>query len=253
VGGDHIIDVPALGAGECQVWWATLGPVRDAHIAVLDAVERDRRDAYRRDDDRDRFTIGVVMTRLVLAAHTRTPAADVSLDRTCTRCGLPHGKPTLRIGGIALSISHAGARIGFACGRVPAIGLDVEKIGAATLTAGLIRHVLTPTEAEALASSPRPDRDFTTYWTRKEAVLKATGDGLRVPMRDIRVAAAGRMPVLESFAGRPSLPRRIRMAELTPGPGYCGTLAVVDALIRRPVVELNANTLLASGRTSATH
>ena len=51
------------------VWWAELGAARPALLGLaglLDPVERARRDRYLRDADRDRFTLGVAMTRLAV-------------------------------------------------------------------------------------------------------------------------------------------------------------------------------------------
>jgi 4'-phosphopantetheinyl transferase len=80
--------------------------------------------------------------------------------------------------------------------------------------------VLDPGEAEAVTCVA----DFFTYWTRKEAVVKATGDGLAVPLRRVRVTPPGVAPALLAY---PDRTLTVQMRDLAPGPGYAAALAVV--------------------------
>ena len=102
----------------------------------------------------------------------RDPAGLV-FDRTC-RCGEPHGKPTLD-GGPAFSLTHAGAVVGVAVLGGGPVGLDVEPVRVLPDLDAMARHVGAPAEPAA----------FFRAWTRKEALLKATGDGLTSPMNAI--------------------------------------------------------------------
>jgi len=87
--------------------------------------------------------------------------------------------------------------------------------------------VLAPTllsAAEAAAVGAR--HDFITYWTRKEAVVKATGDGLAVPLREVLVSAPDAAPRLLAYPAR-TLTAVLR--DLAPRPGYAAALAVLAA------------------------
>jgi 4'-phosphopantetheinyl transferase len=86
---------------------------------------------------------------------------------------------------------------------------------------------------------------FFRSWTRKEAVLKATGDGLRIPMRLVTVGAPDGSARLTGFPGRPELPGMTRIADLRAEPGYIGALAVLTA---RPVrvIELDGRDAFAA-------
>ena len=175
---------------EVEVWWGRIEQVREEYADDLDPVEVQRMDAYVRADDSARFLLGCTMVRRVLARRSSLPAASISLDRTCPQCGGPHGK--VRADGVELSVTHAGDLVGVAVGDAP-LGLDVEQVDPTIDVDGLARLSLSEQERAAL---PRDDpgtraRAFTALWTRKEAVVKATGDGLRTDLRTITGPPAG--------------------------------------------------------------
>jgi 4'-phosphopantetheinyl transferase superfamily len=79
---------------------------------------------------------------------------------------------------LRLSVSHAGDVVLVALARGSRVGVDVEAVrerGIARLPA----HALTERELEAFACDPSLEL-FLSYWTRKEALLKAAGVGLAV-------------------------------------------------------------------------
>jgi len=175
-------------APRCTVWWAApVEPERaPALVGLLDADERDRLARFRRPADRARYLAAHALVRLVLA-DDGAAAARLSFDRSC-RCGVPHGKPVLP-GGPGFSLSHAGDLVGVAVRPDGAVGLDVEQVRDVADLAALAAHVHSPAERVRDAV---PDRAaFFRTWTRKEALLKATGDGLAAPMTAITLAADG--------------------------------------------------------------
>jgi 4'-phosphopantetheinyl transferase len=159
----------------CAVWWA--GPVAPADapglVALLDAHERARLGRFRRPADAARYLAAHALTRLVLGCHLDRAAAELVFDRTC-RCGEPHGKPTLA-GGPGFSFTHAGEVVGVAVLAGGAVGMDVEPVRDLPDLDAMARHVGAPAEPAA----------FFRAWTRKEALLKATGEGLAGPMAAI--------------------------------------------------------------------
>lgn len=234
--------LPPLGADQCQVWWARPEPLSRAGARLLDDVEQARYQRFAQEADRARFATAAVLLRLLLANHLDLPAHRVRIHRLCPQCGGGHGRPRLANGDLAVSVSHAADRVAVACGRVPALGVDVEAVVDRDTAGRLARMVLEPREAAGAQLDPV---DFTRYWTRKEAVLKATGDGLDVPMTGLAVALPHLPPALASFAGRPDLPARTRMVALSPGPGYEAALAVIDASAEPEITEHDASALLA--------
>ncbi len=179
---------PEEPPGPVTVWWARpLDP--DAHprlVALLDDHERTRMDTFRRPSDRHRYLAAHALARLVLAAHLGTDPSRIAMDRTC-RCGEQHGKPTLAASpeSPGFSLTHSGGLVGVALGP-GAVGLDVEQHRALAVD-GLADHVLSDAER---ATPPADEATFLATWTRKEALLKVTGDGLTSPMTAITLGPA---------------------------------------------------------------
>lgn len=202
---------------------------RPAHQRLLDPVEAGRRAAFRTAADQARFTLGVVLTRTVLAALLDVTTEQVKLDRSCPDCGRPHGRPRLVSGvGPAFSISHSGDLVGVALATAPAVGLDVEQIAPARAE-GLAPAVLSTKERADFDRLPPARRatDFFRYWVRKESVLKATGEGLRVPLPDLTVSATDQPPRLVEWAGRPDAPARFTLYDLEGDLAHAASLAVI--------------------------
>jgi Phosphopantetheinyl transferase len=227
----------------CEVWWARPDAARPWHRELFTADELGRADAYRRPEDRDRFTVGCATSRLVLGRLLGLAPADVPLRRDCASCGRPHGRPRLPGDELHLSVSHSGDWVAVAVTDLGPVGVDVERH--ARRAAELADAVLSPAEAAALARLPEAERGtaLIEYWARKEAVLKATGDGLRAPLSGVVVTAPGEPPALLSYEGRPGLVMALR--ELAPRPGYAAVLAVAGRAEPPRVAEHDATALLA--------
>jgi 4'-phosphopantetheinyl transferase len=218
--------------GTAEVWWARRQDAAPRLAGLLDDTERQRWAAYRRDADRARFLVGCALAKTVVAACTGQRPAQVSFDRVCRQCGEPHGKPAVR-GGPELSVSHSGDLVAVALATAP-VGVDVEQLEGRTRELGggdpaaLGRMVLAEEEQAALAAI-EPEgraRAFLVAWTRKEAVTKARGDGLRVPFGEVVVAADLAAPRVTAWP-YPQDPRSVSLLDLDPGPGYVAALAVI--------------------------
>lgn len=235
----------SLGRGSCQVWWARPSSRLADYVNLLDPIERVRAATYRHELDRSRFIVGCVVSRLVLARLLCVPAARIPLDRRCRQCGAQHGPPRLHDEPITLSVSHSDDRVAVAFVRHALIGVDVEATRRLVQPEeSLLRTVLAPTERAHVERLPASDqiRAFLTYWTRKESVIKATGDGLAAHLPAVVVSAPDQPPRLITYEAR-ALPESTRMASLHPGRGYVGAVAVIgDGPVA--VTELDAETLL---------
>jgi 4'-phosphopantetheinyl transferase len=133
--------------------------------------------------------------------------------------------------------------VAFAAGGT--VGIDVEQRNR-TYEAAPADLVLSERERSAF-DRLRPASQwcsFLRHWVRKEAVLKATGDGLRVPMTDLTVSAPDEPPRLIRWAGRPELPSRVALADLNCDAAYAASLAMVDG--RLTAHEFDGSTILRS-------
>jgi len=233
--------------GTADVWWARRQDASDRLAGLLDETERRRWAAYRRPEDRERFLTGCALAKAALARYTGQHPAQVRFDRTCGRCGQPHGKPVLagagpggpdhggpEYGGIAHSVAHSGDLVAVAVAAAP-VGVDVEQLdgrprppGGDGGPAALAPLVLSAAERAALAAVPADgqDRAFLVAWTRKEAVTKATGDGLRAAFSDVVVAADAGPPRVSSWP-YPRPPGEVSLLDLDTAAGYVAALAVI--------------------------
>ncbi|MBU4337084.1 MAG: 4'-phosphopantetheinyl transferase superfamily protein [Actinobacteria bacterium] len=163
------------------------------------------------------------MVRTVAAGELGMPPRSVPVDRSCDRCTRPHGRPRVSGSGLHLSVSHSGDLVVVATSMVGAVGVDVEALTAAPLDhAALAELVCAPGERPSVSDRA----SFLTLWTRKESVLKATGDGLRIPLAEVVVTPPDTPPRLVSFLGRGG--PDCQMVDLDLGPRYRAAVTVLD-------------------------
>lgn len=188
---------PVPEAVEVHVWWAHTDQLTDAHVALLDETERERWARHRRQDGRDRFALGSAIVRSLVAELDGVVAAGVALDRACPRCGAQHGPVTTPGRDWRCSVSHSGAfavAAVVAASAASAVGVDLET-RCPPEWVDLLPRVLAPEE-----TAPEDEAGFLTLWVRKEAVLKASGDGLSRPMSAVQVSGPTDAPRLTGGA-----------------------------------------------------
>ncbi|WBQ03242.1 4'-phosphopantetheinyl transferase family protein [Kribbella sp. CA-293567] len=208
-----------------DIWWGRTADARPGLVGELDASERARLTAYARDEDKSRFLVGATIVRRVLSIKLELPPRDIQLDRTCPDCGRQHGK--ISVDGMQLSVSHSGDRVVVAFHPTAAVGVDVELINPSIDADSLASVSLSTLEAAELAGfePAARARAFTQYWTRKEAVVKATGDGIRADLRKVIVSAPNQPPALREWA---EYDGPVRLVDLPAGVEYAATLAILS-------------------------
>jgi 4'-phosphopantetheinyl transferase len=205
----------------CDVWWGEAASYAPWHDTLLNPAERERRDRYAFAADRARFAVGAALLRLVASGMLGVAPQQVEVDRRCQACGRPHGKPTIGEGGPHLSVSHSGDWVTVATCRDAPVGVDVEHMARRTDYQTLVPHVLGPDEAPAAVD----EAAFLRYWVRKEALVKATGDGLGAGLRQVTVSPPGETARLLAYPGRPGL--RAELRDLAGRPGHPAAVAVL--------------------------
>jgi 4'-phosphopantetheinyl transferase len=173
----------AVAAGECELW---LFPVlaTDFGIDLLDPRERARLDEFRIESARRAFLVSRAAQRVVLGRYLRVAPMDVPIVRTCEACGDPaHGRPFVPYGP-HYSVSHSGGWVLIAVSGGGPVGVDIEEIRPLGDLEGMRRLVLSDGEQP---TGPVELGWFYRLWTRKEAVVKATGEGI-VRLRSVSVS-----------------------------------------------------------------
>lgn len=156
-----------------------------ADEALLDPAERARAARLLAPEARATFVAAHAAVRRLLAETTGT-APD-----TLRFAAGPHGKPRLDPPcGVAFNLSHSGRVVVIATAGLEVLGVDVERLTLDRPHARLAARFFAEAEAAAVAAAPagpRRRRLFCHLWTAKEAVLKALGTGLTVPLREVVV------------------------------------------------------------------
>jgi 4'-phosphopantetheinyl transferase len=156
----------------------------DRHWRVLDEEERLRAARYRYEVDRSRFVVARATLRRLLGNTLDMPPEAMVFSSN------PFGKPELLArSALHFNTSHSGDWVLHAFSSSAPVGVDVEAVRddwADLLASG---QVLAPAEADWLASLDEPARPaaFTGLWVRKEAYVKALGEGLSRPLKEICV------------------------------------------------------------------
>jgi 4'-phosphopantetheinyl transferase len=219
--------IPPLQAGSCQLWWASTSAAGPHLLDVLDDEERHRHAGFLRAEDRALFLVSHALTRVVAAHHVAVAPRAVRYAGTVARSEKP------RFGGPAseleFSISHSGACVVVAISRAVTIGVDVERVMVPAPDGSLLAAVLGATERQAFMAMPSAARPwaFCRYWTRKEAVLKATGDGLQIAPARIAVSAPMTAPALVRWSGPGRPAASVHLHDLDAPPGYAASLATL--------------------------
>jgi 4'-phosphopantetheinyl transferase len=162
---------------EATLWVVDLA-ARRTDDSVLSPDERARADRFVFEDDRSRYVTGRTALRTLLGRELGLAPAAVPMDSTM------HGRPrcaSLR-GKLDFNLSNSGEVAVIAMAPQETVGVDVETFRPVHDAVGLSRHYFSNAESrqlEILVPALR-DRAFLTCWTRKEAVLKATGLGLTI-------------------------------------------------------------------------
>lgn len=220
----------ALGPDEVHVWRASLRPPPavlarlEAHLA---ADERARAARFRFPEHRTAFVAGRGVQREILSRYL-----DVAPARLTYRT-MPHGKPELdgpaAETGLRFNVSNSGDLALFAMTRRREIGVDLERIKRMDDGMDIARRFFSAPENAVFAALPEDARDLAFFhcWTRKEAYIKAIGEGLSMPLASFDVAFAPGEPArLLAARGVGAEAERWSLCELHPGPGYVGAMVV---------------------------
>jgi 4'-phosphopantetheinyl transferase len=231
---------PASGAlareGDVHVLSASLdqaGRRLQALAGLLSPDETRRAARYHFARDRDRFITARGLLRSILAPYLGVPPEGIEF-----RYG-PQGKPRvvsqITSADLRFNVSHSNALALYAICRGRDLGVDVERVKPLSDADHIAERFFSAREGATLRALPEGERQraFFACWTRKEAYIKATGDGLSRPLDEFDVSLGPGCPArLERVAGAPEEAARWSLAALEPAEGYEAALAIEGPLGR---------------------
>ena len=215
-----------LADGEVHLWWGRLDLDAERLATLyssLDVEESQRAARFHFDLDRLFFVASHGMLRSILGGYLGADPASIEFRRG------PRGKPELAGRELCFNLSHAGNRAVVAVARQRQVGVDVERVRPAFAWLEIVERFFSPGEVAALrALKPGEQTDaFFRCWTRKEAYLKARGDGIALGLKSFDVSLAPGEParILGNSLGEEET-GRWQMETLEPEPDYVGALVI---------------------------
>lgn len=167
-----------------QARFSALQPRHADYQAVLSVDERERAARLRFDDARERYVLGRGWLRHILAERLQRPAAEIRFrygERG--KPGLDHDTP------LTFNLAHSGDYLLLALAENVSLGVDIEAFRPQPHLRTMARDNFSTKEQAALFALPADEQlaAFYRIWTRKEAYIKATGDGFSLPLTDFDV------------------------------------------------------------------
>jgi 4'-phosphopantetheinyl transferase len=216
-------------SGRLDVWRARLDePSKAASEAgVLSADEITRANRFHFEKDRNHFSRCRSALRGLLARYLEIPAVEIRFDYL--RSGKPQLAGEQNPCGLQFNVSHSAGIALVAVGSKRRLGVDIEKIRGDVDTAALAERFFSLRERAGLRALPDHLRvpGFFACWTRKEAFLKATGDGLSFPLADFSVTTHPDVdPALEEIRGDTEAREQWSLADLNVLDGYRAAVAL---------------------------
>ena len=172
--------------GVVHVWRFFLA--RDQGLLVrqetlLSADERKKAERFRFARDRAAYIVSHAALREILSRYTGGSPPDIGFRHT------PHGKPFLAESDVFFNLSHSGEIALVAVARNRRIGVDLERVRFDLNVDPIAEDFFSSNDTAALKT--RSDRErvsaFFECWTRKEALLKALGGGVSMPLEGVDV------------------------------------------------------------------
>ena len=225
-----LTEIPVLGRDDVHVWRASLersaSEIRDFRCN-LDADEQSRAEQFHFEKDRAHFVVARGVLRAILGRYLNQAPKSLSF------CYSSHGKPALagKSEGDAtcFNVSHSHGLCLYAVARGLEVGIDLERIRSDLALAEIAERYFSPREVALLRAIPAEmqRQAFFRIWTRKEAYIKARGEGLSLLGAELDLPLApGEADEMLGAQRDQSEASRWSLQVLDPGHGYAAALAV---------------------------
>jgi 4'-phosphopantetheinyl transferase len=221
---------------EVHIWRAALD-VLPSHVenlrTILSNDERERAARFHFERDRSRFIVGRAFLRILIGRYLQKMPSEIQLSYGANGKPFVAGQEEARF---SFNLSHSGCLALYAVTRGREIGVDLERISALMNMEAIAERFFSAQEVAALKelSPDRRQKAFFTCWTRKEAYVKARGEGLSIPLDAFSVSLRPEdLPSLK-VQGDPKESSRWSLLAIDPDPDYVGAVAVEG---RAPVLR----------------
>ncbi len=221
---------PSLEDDEIHVWCLDLkgSPgVEQALLEILSTDERERAKRFHFQKHRHRFVIARGILRVLLARYLQAEPHQLRFDYG------PNGKPSLAESyaqaKLRFNLAHSHEVGLYAMVHNRAIGINIEFVREDFDVIALASKYFSPLEFSSLCSLPIAEQKkaFFNCWTRKEAYIKAVGQGLSLSLDGFDVSLAPGVPAqLLSIGGEPQPALQWSLRELPVGSTYSAAVAV---------------------------
>jgi 4'-phosphopantetheinyl transferase len=191
------LETPELAREEIHVWRARLS-TDEATLQSLESTlanqERERARRFIFEQDRDHYIAARGILRRLLGKYLRCAPQSIEFEYG------PYGKPAVASAALRLAIrfnlSHSHGLAVVAIGREREVGIDVELIRPDFAGEEIARRYFSSKEIAELSRLPAEmqTEGFFLCWTRKEAYIKAKGDGLQIPLESFDVSLSPGSP-----------------------------------------------------------
>ena len=210
------------GARQYDAWWE-----------LLSTEELERASRFHFAHHAADFVANRARLRILLGQYLEIMPRDLTFTYSHT------GKPELlsACGEIAFNLSHTDGLALVAMTRNGRLGVDIEKMNAANDSLDLARSYFSAHELQELYAYPNPAEQqaaFYRCWTRKEAFLKALGDGLSRPLSAFSVSCGRESAELLACNWEPNAPAAWHLFPLEFDAGYVAALACEGDPLRLP-------------------
>ena len=203
-----------------HVWTASLdvGATRRRALGRhLSRDEVDRALRLRSNADRMRFVVARGILRELVGRY-------LGIEPRCVRFRYgAYGKPAVSESTLSINLSRTEDRALFAFARGREIGVDIERVHWDFPCERVAAAFFSAAEVPALRAFPPEERPeaFFRCWTRKEAYLKARGDGLTVDLASFNVS----LDECSALLCVPDEPGRFALYDLDAPAGHAVALA----------------------------
>lgn len=215
-----------LGENDVHVWRIDLKEDVQQLWPLLSGDERSKAERFRFAKDRAHYIVARGTLRLILGRYLLLEPHQIRFGYSSY--GKPALDPAFHSETLHFNLSHAQQLAIYAVAPNRQVGIDIEYLRMDFPWQEVARRFFSPQEHGALQALPAGTRyqAFFNCWTRKEAYLKARGDGLVHPLDQFSVSLRPGEEAALLYSNIPGEAARWSLQELWPGPGYVAALAV---------------------------